>query len=142
MLLNVLQRPDGSLDEETIYILKELSSWISLAGEGVYGTRPWRVFGEGDSRVVIHEFEESAVEWNQSDYRFTQKNNLVYAFMMRAPDNGVSVIRSFHPSEKVVSVRLLGHGPVPYAQNFGVLTVQLPSALPTQYTNCLAIEIG
>jgi alpha-L-fucosidase len=141
MLLNVLQRPDGSLDEETVYILKELSTWISFAGEGIYGTRPWRVFGEGDSRVIIHEFEESAVQWNQSDYRFTQKKNLVYAFMMRTPDNGVSVIRSFQPSEKIVSVRLLGHGPVPYAQNFGVLTVQLPSVLPTQYTNCLAIEL-
>jgi len=39
-------------------------------------------------------------------------------------------------------VRLLGGGPVPFAQSYGVLTVKLPDALPTEYTNCLVLELG
>ncbi|GHT95837.1 alpha-L-fucosidase [Spirochaetia bacterium] len=150
MLLNILQLPDGSIDEETQYILKELASWIPIAGEGVYGTRPWRTFGEGGSGVVISGFTENAVPWTETDYRFTAKgggNRLtVYAFMMKPPEvrseNRVAVIRSFTPDEKVTAVRLLGHGAVPFVQSFGALTVKLPPELPTAYTNCLAVQLG
>jgi alpha-L-fucosidase len=141
MLLNILQRPDGSIDEETRDLLEELASWFPLCDEGVYGTRPWRTYGEGASGVLIDGFKEEAVNWSSSDVRFTCKGNTVYAFLMRAPENRVAVIKSFTPQETVKSVRLLGAGPVEFAQNFGVLTVQLPDTLPTKYTNCLAIEV-
>jgi alpha-L-fucosidase len=142
MLLNILQRPDGSIDEETQYILTEMASWVSVCGEGVYGTRPWRVPNEGYSSVLIEGFKEEAVKWTDTDFRFTRKGKTVYAFMMKAPENRAAVIRSFTPDEKIVSVRLLGEGPVPYSQNFGVLTVKLPEKLPTAYTNCLAVELA
>lgn len=141
MLLNVLQRPDGSIDDEARYILEELAGWFSVCSEGVYGTRPWRVFGEGDTRVVIDGFREDKTEWNSSDFRFTQKGNILYAFLLKAPQNGVAVIKSLTEQEKVRSVRLLGTGDVEFAQDFGVLAVKLPGKLPTQYTNCLAIEL-
>jgi alpha-L-fucosidase len=143
MLLNILQRPDGSIDDETQYILRELASWVSLCGEGIYGSRPWRNFGEGYSSVLIEEFKEEAVKWTDTDFRFTRKGKTVYAFMMKVPENRVAVIRSFTPDEKAVSVRLLGaEGNIPYSQNFGVLTAKLPERMPTAYTNCLAVELA
>ena len=142
MLLNIIQRPDGSVDDETLYILKELASWISCCGEGLYGTRPWRTFGEGFSKVHIEGFTEEAVGWTETDFRFTSKGNTVYAFLMKTPQNHVAVIRSFAPDEKITSVRLLGYGEVPFSKNFGVVTVKLPETLPTAYTNCLALELG
>ncbi|MDR3192672.1 MAG: alpha-L-fucosidase [Treponema sp.] len=144
MLLNILQRPDGSIDDETRYILQELASWIPVCGEGVYGTRPWRVSGEGYSSVLIEGFKEEAVRWNETDFRFTSRGKTVYAFMMKtsARENSVAVIRSFTPEERVVSVKLLGSGPLEWKQNFGVLTVKLPPRMPTPYVNCLAVELG
>lgn len=142
MLLNVLQRPDGSIDEEARFILEELADWYSLCGEAVYGTRPWRVFGEGDTRVRIDGFCEDKTEWNSSDFRFTKKGNTLYAFLMQAPETRVAVLKSLTPGETVKSVRLLGTGAVEFAQHFGVLTVKLPEKLPTVYTNCLAIELA
>jgi alpha-L-fucosidase len=141
MLLNVLQRPDGTLDEETVYILEELASWFAVCSEGVYGTRPWREFGEGDSRVLIEGYKEEQTAWNSSDFRFTTKGNTFYAFMMKAPENRVAVIKSLTEGDAVASVRLLGGDKLPFQQAFGVLTVQLPKELPTRYTNCLAIEL-
>ena len=141
MLLNILQRPDGSIDEEARYLLEELATWFPVCGQAIYGTRPWRVFGEGDTRVLIDGFREDKTDWNSSDYRFTQKDNTLYAFIMKMPENGVPVIKSLTPQDKVSSVELLGAGPVPFAQNYGVLTVQLPEKLPTKYTNCLAIHL-
>jgi alpha-L-fucosidase len=142
MLLNILQRPDGSIDEETRYILQEMTVWISVCGEGIYRTRPWRRFGEGCSSVLIDGFTEEAVSWAETDFRFTARENTVYAFIMKVSENRVSVIRSFTPEEKVLSVRLLGGGLVPFSQNYGVLTVKLPETLPANYTNCLAVEIA
>jgi alpha-L-fucosidase len=142
MLLNILQLPDGSIDEETQYILTELASWIPSGGEGIYNTRPWRVSGEGYSSALIEGFREEAVNWTETDYRFTCKGKKVYAFMMKAPESRTAVIRSFTPEEKVVSARLLGGGALPFSQNYGVLTVKLPEKLPTVYTNCLALELG
>jgi alpha-L-fucosidase len=141
MLLNILQLPDGSIDDETAYILKELASWFPICSEGVYGTHPWRCYKEGDSSVVIEGFKEEKTQWNSSDYRFTTKGSTVYAFMLCAPENRIAVIKSLLPDEQVRSVRLLGFGDVEFAQSFGVLTVKLPKQLPTKYTNCLAIEL-
>ncbi len=141
MLLNIVQRPDGNIDDEARFILKELAGWFEICSEAVYETRPWRVFGEGDTRVLIQGFREDKTDWNSSDYRFTVKGNVLYAFMLKAPENRVAVLKSLKPQEKVRSVRLLGVGDVPFAQNFGILNVQLPEKLPTVYTNCLAIEV-
>ncbi len=142
MLLNVLQRPDGSIDDEAVWLLEEIGSWFNICSEAVYGTRPWKVSGEGDSRVSESTlFEEKKVEWNSSDYRFTKKGNTVYSFIMRTPDNKVAIIKSFTDGEKVKAVKLLGHGEVEFSQNFGILTVKLPENMPTIYSNCLAIEI-
>jgi alpha-L-fucosidase len=141
MLLNILQKPDGSIDDETVYILEELAKWFAVCGEGVYGTRPWRKYGEGDTQVLIEGFKEVKTNWNSSDYRFVSKGNTIYAFILKPSNNGVMVIKSLDESEKVKSVKLLGGGALPFVQTYGVLTVKLPETLPTEYTNCIAIEI-
>lgn len=142
MLLNILQRPDGAIDDEAKYILRELAAWFAVCAEGVYGTRPWRTSGEGESKVVINVFQEDAVDWTPADFRFTQKDNTLYAFQLRRPENGTAVIKSLGEGETVRSVRLLGAGPVEYSWKYGVLAVKLPQQLPTPYANCLAIELG
>ncbi|HHW10206.1 MAG TPA: alpha-L-fucosidase [Firmicutes bacterium] len=142
LLLNILQRPDGSIDDETAWILEELAGWFAICGKAIYATRPWRVLGEGESRVVIDQFKEDKVAWTSSDFRFTAKGDTIYAFMMQAPENRVAVIKSLTEEEKVVAVKLLGAGECQFEQSFGVLTVRLPEKLPTPYINCLAIKLA
>jgi alpha-L-fucosidase len=141
LLLNIPQKPDGTIDDECTLILQEMAKWIRICGEGVYGTRPFRVSGEGHSRVVIDHFKEDRVEWNSGDFRFTQKGNTVYAFQMRWPEDHRAVIRTLTPADKVESVQLLGVGEVPFEQPYGALIVSLPDRQPTPYVNCLAIEL-
>ena len=141
MLLNILQRPDGTIDEWERWTLEEIGTWFDMAAEGVYGSRPWRVYGEGESSVVINGFQESEVAWRASDYRFTCKGKDVYAFMMHAPDDRRAVLRSF-AEDKVEKVTLLGYGEVPFVQSYGVLTVVLPQNLPTAYINCLKVTLA
>jgi len=140
MLLNILQRPDGTLDDEALFILKELAGWFDICGEGIYGTRVYDVFGEGYSRVLIDDFKEVKTMWSEDDFRFTRKGNIVYAFAMNPSAGGVCVLKSF-ADKKVESVSLLGAGKLEFAQCYGVLNVKLPPELPTKYTNCLKIIV-
>jgi alpha-L-fucosidase len=139
MLLNVLQRPDGSIDDEAVYILDKLAEWFAINSEAVYYTRPWRVFGEGDTLVKIDGFTENKTEWNRNDFRFVQKDGAVYAFLMGAKGGDIMTIRSFAEQE-VSSVELLGAGAVPFRKELGVLLVQLPEKLPSLCANVLKIR--
>ena len=139
MLLNILQRPDGTIDEEADYILQRIGEWFSVCGEAVYGTRPWDIFGEGETRVKIEGFREDRTDWNRNDFRFVQKDGAVYAFMMGAKGGETVALRSF-ADRTVSSVELLGYGPVPFEQVFGVLAVPLPERLPVICANALKIR--
>ncbi|MCR5297117.1 MAG: alpha-L-fucosidase [Clostridiales bacterium] len=139
MLLNILQRPDGTIDDEADYILRKLAEWFAVCGEAVYGTRPWRVFGEGDTLVKIDGFAEEKTSWNRNDFRFVQKDGAVYAFLMGARGGDTVTIRSF-ADQPVTGVELLGYGPVPFRQDFGVLVASLPDNLPVFCANVLKIR--
>ena len=139
MLLNILQRPDGTIDEYADYILEKLGEWFRVCSEAVYGTRPWRVFGEGETRVKIEGFREDKTDWTRSDFRFVQKDGAVYAFMMGAKAGETVTLRSF-AEDDVQSVELLGYGPVPFRKEFGVLVVSLPEKLPAFCANALMIR--
>jgi len=51
-LLNVPPGGDGSIDEGAKKILGEIGKWFSINGDAVYGTRPWKTFGEGKVRFT------------------------------------------------------------------------------------------
>ena len=138
MLLNILQRPDGTIDDDAAFILDRIGEWFAVNSEAVYGTRPWRVFGEGETRVKIDGFTEEKTAWGRSDIRFVQKQGAVYAFLMGAVPGEAVTLRSFADAD-VASVDLLGAGLVPFVKEFGVLVVSLPERLPSRCANTLRI---
>jgi len=142
ILLNVLQRPDGTLDEECTFILKKLAEWMKINSEGIFGTRSWRECNEGSSGFKhTGTLEEKAVEWKAGDMRFTCKDNNIYIFLMRWPGN-MAIIKSLNLNkEKVKSVSLLGFGEVKFVQNGAGLIVSLPGKEPSEFVSCLKISL-
>jgi alpha-L-fucosidase len=133
LLLTIPQRPDGTLYDECTYLLQSVGAWMHINGEGIYGTRPWKVYGEDPSQVVIKHFQEDAVPWTVEDFRFTQKDGKVYAFQMKWPEGGKTVIRSLAlgsvPAVRLVTV--LGYeGPVTFEQTRRGLAIDLPEQKP------------
>src|SRR5436305_953916 len=47
LLLNIPLPASGMPDDEELQILAEITKWMKVNGEAVYGTRPWKIFGEG-----------------------------------------------------------------------------------------------
>lgn len=48
-LLNIGPGPDGELDPNAYQRLKEIGAWMKINSESIYGTRMYKVFGEGGS---------------------------------------------------------------------------------------------
>lgn len=114
-------RPDGSLDEGCMKMLKEVGEWMRINGQGIYGSSAWSVLGEGkDGKLnVLPGGFIGANQANHSfyttDFRFTVgKDGAIYAWCMTVPKAGdklkiVSLGSDAGIGQKqVTSVELLG----------------------------------
>ncbi|HWW00545.1 MAG TPA: alpha-L-fucosidase [Candidatus Acidoferrum sp.] len=145
LLLNVVQRPDGSLDPEVEQMLREMADWIAINGEAIYGTRPWLVYGEGPVRTKGGHFKED-FKYTASDIRFTTKGKTLYAIALGWPEEGRLTIKSLArpaggPGSKVTKVNLLGYkGKLDWTQTATGLVVSLPAQKVSEYTCALRIN--
>lgn len=152
LLLNLPQRPDGTLDDECHAILSDLAAWIKVNGEGIYGTRPWHPAMEGEVNAPEGRFREDELEWQPADYRFASRGNVVYAFQMGWPEDGQALIRAFSSGSgtggyrlklaHVTSVELLGYaGQLSFSHTDDGLAISgLPAKRPVQCAHCFKIE--
>ena len=94
LLINVGPKPDGTITDEETAVLEELGEWMDVNGEGIYGTTPWKVFGEGEVNNEAGSFQDNDEKnFTSGDFRFTYKNGYLYAFCMR-PDSEKFLITS------------------------------------------------
>ena len=113
LLLNIPMKGDGSFDEKALAIVDNIGKWMDINGEGIYATRPWRVFGEGpDAETVINldaqGFNEGRINnFTEKDVRYTSKKDIVYAFVMGYNQEPFT-LKSFTRKDKVKSVTALG----------------------------------
>jgi alpha-L-fucosidase len=111
LLLNVGPKSDGTIPEPAQQILREIGGWLKVNGEAIYGSRPWRSFGEGPTKVAEGAFHEAEIKYTPQDFRFTTKGETLYAIEMAPPDKTEVVIHSLGlvaGEQRVESVTLLG----------------------------------
>lgn len=91
LLLNIVLRPDGSLDPEVRTMLDTMATWMKGNQEGIFGSRPWLVYGEGPVRAKGGSFNENYT-YGPKDIRFTTKGGALYAYALGQPaDNTVTI---------------------------------------------------
>lgn len=145
LLLNVVQRPDGSLDQEVEVMLEQLAAWNAINGEAIFGTRPWQVYGEGKIRAKGGHFGED-FKYTAQDIRFTTKGDqTLYAIALGWPADGKLLVRSLAQPENekinlIEAVNLLGHeGKLEWKQTPEGLQVTLPAKKPCEHAFALKI---
>lgn len=139
LLLDLPLRPDGMLDDEAIQIAQNIGNWLKINGEGIYGTRPWHIFGEGPTKPVGgHLTETEEYNYTPADFRFTTNGEKLYAILMCWPEERQVIVRSLTiGNEKmpvVRSVQLLGHlNSLDWKQTGEGLQITLPAEKPCCY---------
>jgi alpha-L-fucosidase len=144
LLLNIGPRSDGTIPEEVQQVLLDVGSWLNVNGDAIYGTRPWRTYGEGPTKVAAGSFHDTdTAHYTPEDFRFTTKADALYVIGLAWPANGEAVIRSLAAtvgSQSVQSVSLLGNdAQTKFQQRPDGLHVQLPPQAPAKYAYVLRL---
>ena len=131
----------GELDDKAGAFLDDMSKWMAINSECIYGTRPWVIYGEGPSVKDDATVRDSAgnpprglgPNLTASDIRFTTKGDILYAVVMGWPDGGKINIKALATNSAnyqgdIGSVQMLGSsGNLEIARDENGLAVTLPA---------------
>jgi len=147
--------PDGSLDNGSVKMLKEVGVWMRRNGEGIYGSHAWKIPGEGE--IVNGKLKQlpggalrqwhADFKFSPQDFRFTVgKDGVLYAYCMTVPAPGAELkIKALGTDAKnltqpIKSVKLLGHdGALDWQQQPDGLVITCPAEMP--FATAIAFRI-
>lgn len=139
LLLSVPMRGDGTIDEKEEAVLEGIAAWMDIHKEGVFETRPWKVFGEGPvaeeanplSRQGFNEGKHKP--YTAEDIRFVVKDEALFVHVLAWPEDGKVLIKSLSEGnelypETISTVELMGTDePVVFERTRAGLAVKLPA---------------
>jgi alpha-L-fucosidase len=147
LLLNIGPRADGTIPEQVQQTLREIGGWLKVNGEAIYGTRPWKKYGEGPTQVAGGAFHDTETKpYTAEDFRFTTKGDVLYAIELGWPKDGHATIHSMGSEElaakTIRSVNLLGSDvKLEWRQQADGLHLALPAQKTGEYAWAFKIEM-
>jgi len=153
LMLNIPVRGDGSIDELERKIVEDIGVWINANADSVFGTRPWKIFGEGPAQkeaaaLSAQGFNEGKGKpFSHEDVRFCIKGKILFATVMGWPKDGSALITSlsegseYYP-DKINNVQLVSTGQeLRFERTIDGLKVFFPTEIPAApYANPLRIS--
>ena len=123
LLLNVGPKPGGEIPDVQVDRIKGVGAWLSVNGDAIYGTRPWKR-AEGRTTEGL-------------GVRFTSKPGSLFAILMETPRGGEITIEALKAADGT-RVELLGQDePLEWEQAGSGMTVKTGRQLPDSPAVCL-----
>jgi alpha-L-fucosidase len=160
LLLNIGPRADGSIPDRDQAILIAIGDWLRVNGEAIYGTRPWRIYGEGPTAVVEGSFADTKRQrFTARDIRFTARTDfqdgrereLLFATALAIPaDRSLRIASLGAANEGIGTVEAVtlvtggwrDHPPLAFRQGGDALEVDLPAELPAEHAVSVRITFA
>ena len=164
LTLCVSLTPQGGMDEGSAAMLKEIGAWMKINGEGIYGSKAWKIFGEGemvkdpktpDTPGKLRGMPGGKLDQAHADFAFTTKDfrftrgkdGSVYAWCLAVPKPGELIrIRSLGKTsglagKAIGKVTLLGSNTdLKWKQENDALVVECPSKTDLLHVACFKIQ--
>ncbi len=136
LLLNIGPKPDGTITNEETQVLLNTGKWLAINGEAIYGTRPWKIYGEGPTESASGSFADQKNAFIAKDIRFTTKGDALYAITLQSPAGNESIsIKAFSTKANngiVSNVELIGSKEkVRWSQTVNELLIQPITIYPS-----------
>jgi alpha-L-fucosidase len=151
LLLSVPVRGDGSIDEKELKVVEGIAAWMEHNQESIFGTRPWRVFGEGPASggaaLSAQGFNEGRGKpFTAEDVRFTTKGDTLYAIALGAPTNGLRIHALGKAGklegQQIKKIEVLGSKEKPHwEQKEDALEIAQPQKLDNAFANVFRISL-
>ncbi|ADV49748.1 Alpha-L-fucosidase [Cellulophaga algicola DSM 14237] len=110
VLLNITPTAGGEIPNQVQERLLQMGDWLAINGEAIYGTRPWKIYGEGPAEVVEgHLSEHKNPDNTADDIRFTTKGDILYATVLDWPQEEIHIRAMGKQHRKIKSIQLLGN---------------------------------
>ncbi|MBB5349944.1 alpha-L-fucosidase/regulation of enolase protein 1 (concanavalin A-like superfamily) [Haloferula luteola] len=146
----ISQLPNGGLDSGSQDMLAAVGDWMDINGAGIYGSRAWDIYREGDLTLPGGRLGATQANYafTSSDFRYTVgEDGYLYAYCMTVPEPGETLFLPSLGSEDgnlaspITTVELLGSdSPVTWTQTATDLKISCPAAMP--YQSSVAFKIG
>ena len=154
LMLSVPVRADGTIDSDEEKIVADIGAWLKVNGEAIYGTRPWKIYGEGPSTEAQEKGHFDGVKdvsskpYTAADLRFTQSKDgkTLYVIGLAFPADGKVTIKSLAENSPnwhggISSVQMLGvGGELKFTRDDKGLSVTLPAHKPCAIAFALKIK--
>jgi alpha-L-fucosidase len=146
-------RGDGTIDGKELKVVEGIADWMDVNKECIFGTRPWKVFGEGPASagaaLSAQGFNEGKGKpFTAEDVRFTQSKDgqTLYAIVLGAPTNGVSITSLGKIAKlldkKISQIQLLGSkGKLQWQQTDDALEISQPKTIQNDFANVFKISL-
>ena len=145
VLLNITPTAEGEIPQAVRNRLLEIGEWFQVNGEAIYGTRPWKIFGEGPMEVVEgHLSERQNPESTAEDIRFTTLDGAVYAITLDWPGDVFHIktlgLRNGLMESEISSIHMLGiEEELSWKLTEEALVVSMPEIMPCEHAYALKI---
>ncbi len=143
VMLNIALTGDGIIPEKQKAYLTAFGDFLKINGEGIYGSRPWKCFGEGPLKIKDGRQGENHKDFSPQDIRFTTKGDVLYAFVLAPPREDI-VIKTLAAGglleRAITNIKLLGGTEkIRWKRTSDALTIRLPKNLPGKIVNGFCI---
>ncbi|VGO13175.1 hypothetical protein PDESU_01729 [Pontiella desulfatans] len=134
VMINLALRGDGTIPENQTAYVAAFGDFMRINGEGIYGSRPWKTFGEGPTEIKDGRQGENNKDFTPQDIRFTTKDGTLYAFVLAPPTKDI-MIKTLASGglldQEIQDIELMGSPDrLKWSRNASGLTIQLPKSLP------------
>jgi len=145
VMINVALKGDGTLPGNQAAVLKEFGHWVNVNAEGIYDTRPWKVYGEGPLEILSKRGGENLNEYSAKDIRFTQKENTLFAFVLAKPTDDIHIVtlkKGGLLDEEIKNITLLGDKEcIKWSRDTEFLMISCPKNIQEQSILVFKLEL-